>query len=153
MMKRLLFFILSATLFCAVSARANLGESTKDVESRYGRLRGSQEDAAAPVFTRYYAWNGLGISVKFMERKSQSESYLKQDKSGFSREEIAALLKANNLGSDWLRIYKDSDVERWELKTRTAAAFYYMKRHLLIISTKEFIRSGNKIKLIDQAIN
>jgi len=152
-MNRLLFSLLSFPLFCAVSASASLGDSAADAESRYGAVRGTQENASAGVITRYYVWNGFGIAVKFMERKSQSESYLKQNKSDFSRDEIAALLKANNPGSEWLGIYKDSDIERWELKTRAAAAFYYVKRRLLIISTKEFIRSGNQIKLMDEPIN
>jgi len=133
---------------CAI-ARANLGDTPAQIESRYGAAQAARNDAASGMVTKFYIRNGMGIAVKFLEFKSQSETYIKGRQAGFSDSEIAALLKENSMGSDWSSVYKTAALERWELKSRDATAVYSHTDHTLIFSTKEFIRSAGRIKLID----
>jgi len=136
---------------CAATARGNLGETVDEIEARYGAAQETKTNAESDVTNNYYIHDGFGISVKFLDGKSQSESYLKAQKIEITDAEITALLKANAMGSDWLSVYKTSAAERWELKSRDATAVYSRDEHTLIISTKEFIHSGNKIRTVDPA--
>jgi len=142
--------LLLLLLVAVMPVFASLGESAAEIEKRYGPARGKTEVSSEGVITRYYISNDVGISVKFMDGKSQSEIYEKADRSDFSPREVAVLLDASRLGSDWLNIYESADSSRWELRSRAAAAFHFHNNHLLVISTKEFIRSGNKIRLLDE---
>src|SRR5580704_13601144 len=99
-MKRFLpaFLALIATW---AAARANLGDTPPRVEARYGAAQETKKDDATRVITKFYVHDGQGIVVKFLDSKSQSETYIKGHKAEFSDLEIAALLKANAMGSDW----------------------------------------------------
>lgn len=145
--------ILVLSLVCAAAARAGLGETPANIEAHYGFPQLSKTDPDTGVLIKFYIHDGFGIVVKYLDGRSQSESYIKKDKGEFSNGEIATLLKANSMGSDWMNIYKGSDIMRWELASKGAAAFYYTKAHAFIFSTKRFIQSGSRIKLNDEAEN
>jgi len=144
------FMFLAACPPCAYSC---LGESSAQIEARYGAAIGTRKDDPSRVVTRYYLHDGLGISVKFLEGKSQCETYLKADNAAMSGQEITAILKANALGSDWLSVYQSADTGRWELKSRVATAVYSRSRHSMEVETKEFVRSGTRITTLDPSAN
>ena len=103
---------LSLIACCAGTAYGNLGETFSQIEARYGPAQETKSNAISGVTTGYYIHDGFGISVKFLEGKSQSENYIKEQKDEISDSEIAAFLKANAMGSDWQSIYKAAVAER-----------------------------------------
>jgi hypothetical protein len=138
------------TLFagCAL-AHGDLGDTLPQIEARYGPAQETKQDVTTGALVKYYVHDGFGIAVKFLESKSQSESYIKGRKADFTDPEIAALLKANALGSDWQSVYKTAGTDRWELMSRGATAVYFHANHTLVFSTIEFIRATTKVKLVD----
>jgi hypothetical protein len=147
-MKALLF---AATALIALrgAASANLGDTPTQAESRYGVPQAEREATGPGQSTKFYLRDGMGIAVRFLDAKSQCESYLKPGRAEFSAIEIAALLSANAMGSEWQSVYKTATRERWELKSRDAMAVYSRADGTLVFSTKEFVRSSVRIKLID----
>jgi hypothetical protein len=131
------------------AAHADLGDTPSQAEARYGAAQETKRDDATGVITKFYIHDGLGIAVKFLNAKSQSESYIKGRKAEFTDAEIDALLKSNAMGSDWRSVYKTAGMERWELKSREATAVYSHTDHTLVFSTKEFLSQGTKIRVID----
>jgi hypothetical protein len=146
---RLLLAATLALIAACAAARADLGDTLPQVEARYGAAQGTKKDAPSGVITKFYIHDGLGIAVKFLDATSQSEIYVKGDKTAFSGPELARLLKANAMGSDWSSIYKTAGVERWVLKSREATAVYSHTSHIFIFSTKAFIRASGRIRIID----
>ena len=140
--------VLSLIAGCA-AAYGDLGDTLTQIEARYGAAQETKRDETTGALVKYYLHDGFGIAVKFLESRSQSETYIKGRRSDFSDSEIASLLKANAMGSDWQSVYKTAGVERWELKSREATAVYSLTAHTLIFSTKEFNHTANKVKLID----
>ena len=147
-MKRLLPVLLATLSLCA-GARADLGDTPAQAESRYGAAQGARKEDTSGVTTKYYASGGFGVVVRFLGGKSESESYIKEHKAEFTADEIAVLLKANTLGSEWQSVYKTATAERWQLKSRQATALYSRTDHTFTFSTKEYNRASNRIKLID----
>lgn len=141
----------AACLLSITSVHAGLGDAPDRIDAAYGAAVDTRKDEASGVVTKYYLHAGFGISVRFLNGKSQCETYLKADKSAMSAEEIAALLKANAFGSDWLTVYKNADIERWELKSRAATAVHSLGRNTMMVETKDFIRSGIKVRVVDPA--
>jgi hypothetical protein len=150
-MKYYMLAAISLIAGCLTSAYGNLGETEPEIAGRYGAAQETKSNPESGVITNFYIHNGFGISVKFLGGKSQSETYLKDHKAGITDPEIADLLKSNAQGSDWLSVYNAADAERWELKTKEATAVYSRTQCTFNVSTKEFLRSGNKIKIIDPA--
>lgn len=130
-------------------ARADLGDTPAQAEARYGPAQETKTAAASGVVIKLYVRAGIGIAVKYLDGKIGSETFIKGRKAAFTDPEIALLLKENAMGSDWHSVYKTPGAERWELNSRTATAIYSHSNHTLTFSTKEFIRSENRIKLID----
>lgn len=147
-MKLLLSVTLVFIAACA-AARGDLGDTPPQAEARYGAAQETKKDAASGITTKYYIHDGFGIVVKFLEDRSQSEIYVKGGKAAFSDPELAVLLKANAMGSDWASIYKTAGVERWVLKSREATAVYSHTDHIFTFSTKAYIRASGRIKIID----
>ena len=116
---------------------------------RSGTAQQTEREETTGALVRYYVHAGYGIAVKFLAEKSQSEIYIKEGKADISDAEIAALLKANAMGSDWQGVYDTVGTERWELNSREATAVYSHSGHTFTVSTKVFIRSTMRIRLID----
>jgi hypothetical protein len=148
-MKRLFLAVTVLLAGFTACGYAGLGETSAQLEAGYGTAVDIRKDDTGRIFTKYYLYDGFGISVRFLNGTSQCETCMKQDKSAISGQEITAILKANALGSDWLGVYRSPGFQRWELKSRKATAVYYRSTHTLVVETKEFIRSGSKIIPVD----
>lgn len=144
------FLTAGLALIAALSvARADLGDTPAQAEAKYGPAQETKTAPASGIIIKLYVRGGIGIAVKFLEGKIGSETFIKGRKGVFTDPEIAVLLKENAMGSDWQSVYKTVGAERWELKSRAATAIYSHTDHTLTFSTMEFIRSENRIKLID----
>ena len=104
--------------FCSTNASAHIGESAKEVVTRYGS--GKSVDAQKPAQEAdLYSFNGMHIVVQFWRGRSSRELYQKADGSPLSAAEINALLALNVEKSSWHQA--GSDV--WVRVDKLAVAF------------------------------
>ncbi len=140
---------LAALVSVCGAARGDLGDTMSQAEARYGAAQGTKKEQTSGAITKFYFHGAYGIAVKFIDSKSQSETFIKGKRAAFSDAEIVELLKANAMGSEWRSVYKTAGSQRWELKSREATAVYSVGDRALVFTTKDYIRSQTKLKLVD----
>lgn len=141
----LLSVILPMTLGMG-NLHANLGESEKQIETRYGKpkesnpaLSGDQSRLSEDSIENKYEWHGFTIEITLVGGRSEAERVVKADAGDFSDEEVATLLKANDLGRKWMKRedkyhFKD---DFWTLDN--GSAFACVTNQKLKIGPEEFL--------------
>ncbi|MGB8354391.1 MAG: hypothetical protein WCD79_10915 [Chthoniobacteraceae bacterium] len=88
--------------FAFNESKASLGETSKEIESRYGVPQSTAKGLSDRDYTATYQTSDLKIAVTFIDGKSQKEIFGKTDaKTALSKDEINALLKADAGDSQW----------------------------------------------------
>jgi hypothetical protein len=90
-------------LLAAGRVDARLGESQAEIEKRYGppfrKLKFQK-----PIEKRFsYRFSGYAIEVSFIEDRSVLELIERDDRGFFADDEVAAFLRANEVGLSWRR--------------------------------------------------
>lgn len=141
----LVFLCLSGT------ARAGIGETEEQVETRHGKaitvLPSRPADAG---LTKCYSSGNYLIAVTFLEGKSVREMLTKVDNSKISTSEIYKFLDARGRGSSWnIQEVKGparvtAGVQQWRSNDeRSRVAIYDSQTRALFITTQQFINLTN----------
>src|SRR5437762_13731287 len=93
-------FGIAIMVLIAASAFGRIGETEAEIEARYGKSMGVMSKANEPI-QRGYLHAGLRIGVTFIDGKSVSEWFAKDDKSTLTDHEKELLLEANSNGLKW----------------------------------------------------
>jgi hypothetical protein len=136
-MKTKLFLPILA-LGVSASAFARIGETTGQVDKRYGApLETIKNDGES----RRYSFGGFTVVVNFERGISQCEVYQKQNTSRMTEAEIRGLLEANAGVSPWRDDADEgSDFYLYRSKDgRSRIAIYNLPRHDLTVSSKAFL--------------
>ena len=124
---------LLASLSCIMNASANLGQSMKEVESRYGT--GKSITAQKPAEdAKGYSFNAMSILVEYWKGASSSEQYRKNDGSVISEAEIATTLASNVGSSSWHQTSNDT----WVRIDKAAIAYMGDNRKALVVQLYAF---------------
>jgi hypothetical protein len=134
-MKMLLLLV--ALLFNA-SAFARLGETTGQIDKRYGQpletIRNKGE-------SRRYSFRRFTVLVGLERGISECEVYQKKDNSRMTEAEIHGLLQANAGSSAW-RDEPEEGMDNyvyWSRDKRTRVAIYTLATHRLMVTSKAFL--------------
>ena len=134
-MKTPLFLI---ALIFSTSAFARIGETTEEIDKRYGQPLETIRDK---VETRRYSFRGYNVLVGLDRGISQCEIYQKKDNSRMTEEELRGLLQANAGKSKW-NDDPDENLESfvyWSRDKKTRVALYYLATHRLMVTSKAFL--------------
>ena len=95
----------------ACSANARLGETTEQVETRYGKPL--KTFTVKEGMSSIYETNGFKIVVQFRNKKSSAEKYSHKDRKLYWNE-IDAFLQAHSDGKKWIESdTQESIIRRW----------------------------------------
>jgi hypothetical protein len=131
------YFTAIALLTLVSHAFARIGETEQQIEARYGKSTLSFPSSNQPL-TKAYESSGLNIVVMYIDGVSQREIFTKQDKSEFSKNEIAILLDANAAGSKWIEdpTARVVGMRGWKLEAGGRKAGYSESARGLLIQTE-----------------
>jgi hypothetical protein len=106
------------------------------VEARYGPPVKFENGLCTRDFQCTYQHGGITIVVRYLDEKSQSESYSNENGDAIATEEIQRLLEINRRGGKW-KLKEDGDsIKKWDLNSGEAMAVYQPNTgHLLEIKT------------------
>jgi hypothetical protein len=139
-------FLLILGLSVSASAFARIGETTEQVDKRYGAplLETTKNNGES----RRYSFRGFTILVTFERGISQCEVYQKKDTSRMTEAEIKGLLGANAGGSPWRDDAEEgSDLYLYRSKDgRSRIAIYNLLGHDLMVTSKAFLDHHANIK-------
>ena len=143
-------------IFCAVwflsgTARAEIGDTEVQIQTRYGApvtiLPSNPDDAG---LTKCYTSAGYSIAVTFLHGRSSRETLIKADKSKISEKEVRALLKARGGAESWnlqrelsSPIDAGASVLEWH-GTDHRIALYDSHSQALFITTQKYINLTNE---------
>ena len=133
-MKTLLLLI---ALAFSASAFARIGETTEQIDKRYGQ---PQETTRSKAESRRYLFRGFTVLVFFEQGISQCEIYQKEDNSRMTEAEIQGLLQANAGRSEW-RYEPEEGTDNfvyWSKDKRTRVAIYTLAARRLMVTSKAF---------------
>ena len=130
-----MFLLLLVPLIFNTSAFARVGETTEQVDKRYGR---PLETTRSNGESRRYSFRGFTIVVGFERGISECELYLKSDSSRMLQTEIQGLLQANTGSSPWREEPEENtnNYIYWSKDKRTRIAIYTLATHTLMITSK-----------------
>lgn len=134
-MKTPLFLI---ALMFSTSAFARIGETTEQLDKRYGKPLETTRDN---VEIRRYLFRGFIILVGLENGISQGEVYRKENDSRMTEAEIQGLLQVNAGKSEWRR-EPDENVDNfvyWSRDKKTRVAIYTLATHGLMVTSKAFL--------------
>ena len=142
--------LLLIALMFSTPAFARIGETTAELDKRYGKPR---ETTREKVETRRYSFRGYTVLVGFEKGISQCEIYQREDNFRMSEPEIQGLLQANAGKSEWLPD-PDENLDNfvyWSKDKKTRIAVYTLARHSLMVTSKAFLpRFAHLIKSSDR---
>ena len=133
------------TLFCLEQAHGRIGETEKQITTRYG----TPLKQLAPLGSRdkcsIFVFNGFKITVTFLDGTSQDEEFIRIPDAPLSDTEITTLLSANAPAPSWtLSSNTSSAVKEWcaQGEKYEILATYCRTRsgYNLQIGTVDFIR-------------
>lgn len=133
-----ILFLLILVLGVSASAFARIGETTEQVDRRYGAPLETTKDKGE---SRRYSFRGFTVLVNFERGISQCEVYQKKDISRMTEAEIKGLLGANAGGSAWRDDADEgSDTYIYRSKDgRSRIAIYNLRGHDLMVTSKAFL--------------
>jgi hypothetical protein len=131
--------LLLSTFVLSTSAFARIGETTEQLNKRYGPPVQKSHDNGD---VRRYSFRGFTIIVGLNLGISQCEIYLKSDRSRMSESEIFGLLQANTGNSPWL---DDPDENMtnyvyWSRDEKSRVGIYNLAGHSLMVTSKPFLK-------------
>ena len=142
--------LLLIALMFSTPAFARIGETTWELDKRYGRPLETKQDK---VETRRYSFHGYTVLVALDQGTSQFEMYRREDNTRMSEPEIQGLLQANAGKSEWLDD-PDENIDNfvyWSKDKKTRLAIYKLATHRLMITSKKLLpRFADLIKSMDQ---
>jgi hypothetical protein len=130
--------LLLIALMFSTSAFARIGETTEEIDKRYGQPLETRRDK---VETRRYSFRGFNVLVGLDRGVSQCEIYHKKDNSRMTEGEIRGLLEANAGKSKW-NDDPDENLESfvyWSRDRKTRVAIYTLATHDLMVTSKAFL--------------
>lgn len=130
--------LLILALGVSASAFARIGETTNQVDKRYGAPLETTKNSGE---SRRYSFGGFTVLVSFERGISQCEIYQKKDTSRMMEGEIKGLLGANAGGSAW-RDDPDEGGDAYIYRSkdgRFRIAIYNLRRHDLVVTSKAFL--------------
>ena len=128
----LVAFILVSANLCTVPLQARLGESPARLEARYGNPVHVENGMCGREFQCIYKHAGIAIVVRFLDDKSQYESYSSDNGVPMDAAEILRLLEVNRRGGNW-KLKKDSgSSKQWDLNSGEVTATYQYKTNQLL---------------------
>lgn len=130
--------VLILALGVNASAFARIGETTEQVDKRYGApLETTKKNGES----RRYSFGGFTVLVNFERGVSQCEVYKKKDISRMTEAEIRGLLEANTGSSPW-RDDADEGGDTYIYRSkdgRSRVALYNLPGHDLMVTSKAFL--------------
>ena len=130
--------LLLIALMFATPAFARVGETTEQLDKRYGKPLQTARDT---LETRRYSFRGFIILVGLEGGVSQGEVFRKADNSRMTEPEIQGLLQANAGNSPW-RPEPDENLDNyvyWSKDKKSRVGIYALATHSLLITSKAFI--------------
>jgi hypothetical protein len=130
--------LLLIALMCNASAFARLGETTAQIDKRYGQpletIRNNGE-------SRRYSFREFTVLVGFERGISECEVYQKKDSSRMTQAEIQGLLQVNAGSSEWSDDPEENidNYVYWSRDKRTRVAIYTLATHGLMVTSKAFL--------------
>lgn len=106
-------FLLSL-LLGAPLAHSRLGETAAEIEQRYGKAIHLEKVDERFSMGRFKSMD-FNVTVSFLDGKSQSEIFEKENRSTFSDDEINAVLAANTFGFQWTKLGDNAFDRSWKL--------------------------------------
>jgi hypothetical protein len=131
--------LLLIALMLSTSAFGRIGETTAEIEKRYGRPLETIRDKGE---NRRYSFRTFNVVVGFDRGISQCEVYQKKDNTRMTEPEIRGLLQANAGKSEW-NYEPDEALDRfvyWSRDRKTRVAIYTLATHGLMVTSKAFLR-------------
>jgi len=122
--RKLLPFVLGLLLAGAIPLQARLGESPGRIEARYGAPVKIDNGIRTRDFQCTYKHSGIVIVVRFLDEKSQCESYASETGGPLTDAEIQRLLEVNCRGGHWKRETEQGSSKKWDLNSGEASAAY-----------------------------
>ena len=143
--------LLLVALLLSAPAYARIGETTKQLEKRYGRpLKAGQENGE----TLRFSFRGYTIVVGLDQGVSQCEVYERRDGSRLTEGEIWGLLDANASSKSPWRAEPEEGVTNYVYRSRdkrTRVAIYVLASHKLLVTSKPYLaRFGHLTGSSDQ---
>ena len=130
--------LLLIALMFSTPAFARIGETTEQIDKRYGQPLETKRDKEE---IRRYSFRDFTVLVGVDRGISQCEVYQKKDNSRMTEAEIQGLLQANAGKSDW-NYEPDENLESfiyWSRDKRTRVAIYNLATHGLMVTSKAFL--------------
>jgi hypothetical protein len=126
-------------LITSPRSQARIGETEADIQQRYGAATVEKQESDPRDKGCVYHSNGFIIMVHFLDGKSASEYFKKEDNSPILQGEAAVILKANEIGGKWNNTWGNSTVGYWEWTLGSSLwARLDSNSRYLVITTHEF---------------
>ena len=130
--------LLLIALIFSTSALARIGETTEEIDKRYGQPLETIRDKGE---SRRYSFRGFNVLVGLDRGISQCEMYQKKDNSRMTEGEIRGLLQVNAGNSKW-NDDPDENLDSfvyWSRDRKTRVAIYTLATHALMVTSKAFL--------------